>query len=288
MGIMTNLGINTVNLEVEKAIELGFGRVELCLGKERLYEDKLSKFHDQIGRCKELQLPYSIHLPVYVEKWYPYNYFSAFFIDEDKEKREKSFRLLEYNLDKLKSCNPDYYVLHFPGISDSWKDTREFSKILDEALDRVDAIAKEYDVRINLEYFGSNKNFCDYNEWIAKINEYDSLGILTDTGHLYFASIMCGFDFIRSLEVLSCGSDAFHVWTTKGDKAYFDCYFYKKYHHIGPHIDQVKAEGWAFDTKKVIEIISNQNKPVIIEPSIKYKGREYLIEGIKSVKKYFE
>lgn len=159
MGIMTNLGINTVNLEVEKAIELGFGRVELCLGKERLYEDKLSKFHDQIGRCKELQLPYSIHLPVYVEKWYPYNYFSAFFIDEDKEKREKSFRLLEYNLDKLKSCNPDYYVLHFPGISDSWKDTREFSKILDEALDRVDAIAKEYDVRINLEYFGSNKNF---------------------------------------------------------------------------------------------------------------------------------
>lgn len=287
MDIMTNLGINTVNLEIEKAIELGLGRVELCLGKEKLYANKLKEFYEEINKSEELDLPYSIHLPVYVEEWYPYDYFSAFFIDEDKEKRELSFRLLEYNLEKLKWCNPDYYVLHFPGISEKWKNSSEFSKTLCESLDKVDAIARKYATKINLEYFGSNKNFYDYDEWIKKIDKYDNLGILTDTGHLYFASLMCGFDFIKSLKILSVSSDAFHIWTTKGEKAYCECDFYKKYHHVGPHIDQVKADGWAFDTEEIIKIIAKQNKPVIIEPSIKYKGSEYLIEGIKSVTKYF-
>lgn len=288
MGIIANLGINTVNLEIEKAMELGLGRVELCLGKEKLYPNKLKEFYEKISRAEELGLPYSIHLPVYIEDWYPYNYFSAFFISENKEKRELSFKLLECNLENLKSCNPDYFVLHFPGISEKWEDQNEFSNILCESLDRIDAISQKYDVKINLEYFGSNKNFYDYNEWISKIGEYENLGILTDTGHLYFASIMCKFDFIESLKTLSDSSDAFHVWTTMGDKAYSECEFYKQYHHVGPHIDQIKSNGWAFDTEEVIKIIAKQNKPVIIEPSIKYNGRKYLIEGIKSVRKYFE
>jgi len=42
-----------------------------------------------------------------------------------------------------------------------------------------------------------------------------------------------------------------------------------------------------FDTEEVIKLIARQNKPVTIEPSIRYEGREYLIEGIKSIMKYF-
>ncbi|SHJ59283.1 TIM barrel protein [Paramaledivibacter caminithermalis] len=283
-----NLGINTVNINIQKAVELGFGRVELCLGKEKFYADKLYKFYEKVNRAEKLDLPYSIHLPVYVEEWYPYDYFSAFFIDEDINKRELSFRLLEYNLENLRDCRPSYFVLHFPGISEEWENPKEFSKILCESLNRINEIAKKYDAKINLEYFGSNKNFWDYNKWIEKISKYKNLGILTDTGHLYFASIICKFDFIEALKTLSSNSDAFHIWTTKGDKAYRECKFYKQYHHIGPHIEQMKADGWAFDTKEVIEIIAKQNKPIIIEPSIKYKGSKYLIEGIKSVIKYFQ
>jgi len=287
MEAITNLGINIVNLEIEKAVQLGLGRIELCLGKERLHTDKLRKFHVEANKAERLGLPYSIHLPVYIEDWYNYDYFSAFFIDEDKEKRELSFRLLELNLEKLKACKPEYFVLHFPGISEKWENFNEFAKTLIQSLDRVNKLADNYGVKILLEYFGSNKNFCDYNEWISIIGKYKNLGILTDTGHLYFASIVCGFDFMEALNALSPESDAFHVWTTKGNKAYCECECYKKYHHIGPNIDQKREDNWAFDTKEVIKLIAKENKPVIIEPSIKYKGIEYLIEGIESIKKYF-
>lgn len=287
METIINLGINIVNLEIEKVVQLGLERVELCLGKEKQYADKLKEFNMSVYKAEELELPYSIHLPVYIENWYPYDLFSAFFIDEDKNKRELSFKLLELNLEKLKGSNPEYLVLHFPGISEKSMDSHLFPEILKESLTRVNNLAKIYEVNIYLEYFGSNKNFCDYNQWISTIEEYENLGILTDTGHLYFASIICGFDFMDALRTLAPSSRAFHLWTTKGDKAYCECECYKAYHHIGPHIKQQRKDGWAFNTEEVIEIIAKENKPVIIEPSIKYRGREYLLEGIESIKKHF-
>ncbi len=283
----TNLGINIVNLEIEEAVELRLERIEICLGKEDKYRDKLKEFDKMVHKAEELGLPYSIHLPVYTESWYPYDLFSAFFIDEDKNKRELSFRLLEFNLDKLKHLNSEYFVLHFPGISKTTMDRNLFTEILKESLTRVNNLAKTYGVKIYLEYFGSNKNFCDFNQWISIIQEYENLGILTDTGHLYFSSIINGFDFLDALRTLAKNSSAFHLWTTKGEKAYCECQYYKEYHHIGPHIQQKRNSGWAFDTEEVIKIIAKENKPVIIEPSIKYKGKEYLLEGIKSIKKYF-
>lgn len=104
---------------------------------------------------------------------------------------------------------------------------------------------------------------------------------------IHFASISCGFDFMEALKILAEGSDAFHLWTTRGEGTYCGCEYYRKYHHIGPHIDQFKDDGWAFNTGEVVELIAKENKPIIIEPSIKYKGIEYLIEGIESIKKYF-
>ncbi len=282
-----NLGINIVNLDIDKALDMGLGRLELSLGKEEGYENKLIKFNKSIKKVEKLNIPYSIHLPVYVPAWYTYHHFSAFFIDEDKEKRELSFKLLTYNLEKLKDVSAEYYVLHFPGIAEKWQDEDKFKKTLMDSLDRVNNMAKEYGVKLYLEYFGSNKNFYDYNEWIQLIKPYENLGILTDTGHLYFASIINKFDFYKAAEKLIENSQAFHLWTTKGGGAYCDSEYYNKYHHIGPNINQYSIDGWAFDTEKIVRLMAQQDKPVIIEPSINYKGLQYLLEGIDSIKKYF-
>lgn len=287
MNRLINLGANIVNLSIDEAIALGLGRIEISLGKEREYKNKLKKFNENIKKAEKLNISYSIHLPVYVGDWYHYDYFSAFFLDADEKKRELSFRLLEYNLENLKEYSPDYYVLHFPGISDRWQDIDKFNDSLKSSLDRIEIIAERYKVKIYLEYFGSNKNFYDYNDWIKIMKSYKELGILIDTGHLYFASIMHNFDFLKAMKVLSKSADAFHIWTTKGDKAYCESEYYQMYHHIAPHIEQIKKNGWAFDTKKVIDIIIKENKPIIIEASIKYKGKDYLIEGIKSITTYF-
>ncbi|RKD25483.1 Sugar phosphate isomerase/epimerase [Caminicella sporogenes DSM 14501] len=284
---LINLGVNVVNISIKEAIALGLGRVEISLGKEKEYKDKLRKFIENVNDAEILKIPYSIHLPVYIEDWYPYDYFSAFFIDEDEKKREISFKLLEHNLQNLKKYSADYYVLHFPGISAKWSNTKKFNDTLKYSLNQLNTIAEKYKVKINLEYFGSNKNFFDYNDWINTIKNYKNLGILLDTGHLYFASLMNNFDFTKALKALASSSDAFHIWTVIGDGVYSQSKSYQKYHHIAPHLEQLKKNGWAFDTKKVVEIIAKENKPVIIEPSIKYKGIDYLIKGINSIKKFF-
>lgn len=288
MKALKNLGINTVHIDTKEAMELGFARVELSLGRGQSYEEQLLNLHREIKNAEKLDFAYSIHLPVYMPSWYTYHCFSAFFIDRDSAKRELSFKLLEYNLERLKRFSPEYYVLHFPGIDSKWANQSDFENILLEALDRVDSISKKYNVKIYLEYFGSNKNFVDYNSWISTIEKYEKIGLLIDTGHLYFASIQNKFDFDRALSILSDSCDAFHIWTTKGDKAYCSSEYYQQYHHIAPNLDQRKREGWAFDTDKVIKTIASKNKPVIIEPSIKYGGRNYLLDGIRSIRKLFD
>lgn len=288
MNRFKNLGINTVNLSIQKVVELQLGRIEISLGKEKSYQDKLKRFYSDIDNAEALGIPYSIHLPVYVEDWYPYGYFSAFFIDEDKEKRNLSFRLLEDNLRRLKKCTPDYYVLHFPGIAKPCTDSSKFKKILHTSLEKIDALAKDYGVTICLEYFGSNKNFYICREWIEIINRYKNLKILVDTGHLYFSAIKNSFDFIESLKILVPNAYAFHLWTTKGKKAYCDSKYYNEYHHIAPHAEQNTKDGWAFNTVDIIKLLSKENKPLIIEPSILYGGEKYLIEGINSIKKIME
>ncbi len=288
MDKLKNLGINTVNLTIEKAVELGLGRIELSLGKEEDYQDKLRRFYFDINKAENLRIPYSIHLPVHVDDWYPYGYFSAFFIDENEEKRNLSLRLLEDNLKRLKDYKPDYYVLHFPGIAKLWENPPKFKNILHTSLTKINQLAEDYGSIICLEYFGSNENFYNCNEWIETIKRYKNLEILVDTGHLYFAAIKNGFDFIESLNTLVPSSYAFHLWTTKGKKAYCDSEYYNEYHHIAPHSGQNTKEGWAFNTEDMIKTLAKENKPLIIEPSIKYGGEDYLIEGINSVKKILE
>lgn len=285
MDTFKNLGINTVNLSIEKALSLGLSRIELSLGKEIKYKDKLLKFQRDIRKTEELNIPYSIHLPVYIEEWYPYDVFSAFFLNKDEEKRKLSFRLLEDNLIKLRNHNPDYYVLHFPGIDKKWEDANRFNNFLFDSLEKIDKLAEYFGRKIYLEYFGSNKNFYLCNHWVEAISKFNNIEILLDTGHLYFSSIKNNIDFLTNLKFLASHSGAFHLWTTKGDKAYCDSDYYRKYHHISPHIEQYTEDGWAFDTIDVVQILLQKEKPLIIEASIRYRGQEYLIQGIESLKK---
>lgn len=282
-----NLGINTVYVDVDKIGALGLRRAEMCLGRWGTYEERVDKLLSDIRASEANRLPYSIHLPVFLGSWFEYDYLDAFYLDADEEKRELSFRLLEENLENLKAFSPEYYVLHFPGVylSEGYQDQFEdFESVLKVALDRIDDMAKRYGVKVLLEYFGSNRRFSDYRKWITWIEKYASLGILTDTGHLYFSSLIHQFDFMEALKVLGEKSDAFHLWTTKGNQPYGRSEYYKQFHHIMPHESQLRKDGWAFDVPSVIRLISSYQKPMIIEASMGYGGESYFYEGIESIK----
>jgi sugar phosphate isomerase/epimerase len=239
-----------------------------------------------MDKCDKYNIKYSIHLPLYVFDWYNHDYLSAFFINKDKVLREKSFRLLKENLRKLQFKKVEYYVIHFPGVNHKDREFDEFEEVLEDSLDRVNQLAKQYNVKILLEYFGSNILFNDYNEWIIRIRKYFNLGILVDTGHLYFASKLVGFEFEESFNVLKKAAFAFHFWTVKGSEYYLNNEYYKKYHHIVPNLNQEKKDDWAFNTKDIFNQMIKENKPIIIEASNYYKGDIYYRESLKGLIEY--
>ncbi len=284
---MKRLGINTVHLDMEEIIDLGLNRVEFVLGRGKSYEVMHREVMDGIKEAEKLKFPYSIHLPLFTFDWYKEDYLSAFYLDPDEEKRELSFKLLEENIIHLKEFHPDYYIIHFQGVYKFHQDEIKFKELLNTTLTRLNELSIKYEMKLLLEYFGSNYMFYKIEDWIKFITPYSNLGILCDTGHLYFSSIMHEFDFFEGLKKLAQSSDAFHLWTTKGNKAYTDSEYYIEYHHIVAHMAQKKNDGFAFDVKKLMDIISQYNRPIIIEASEKYRGRKYFLEGIRSIAEYF-
>lgn len=281
---MSILGINTVHIKVEEVKPLGFNRLEVCLGRQGTYEERYQKALSEMKYAQQHNISYSIHLPLSLYDWFEGDYLDAFFLDKNSEKREQSFKLLQVNLDLLKDSNAEYFVMHFPGVYlETYLEEDTFTQLLETSLDRVNTMAKKANKKILLEYFGSNKMFSNYEKWTQFILPYSHLGILTDTGHLYYASLLHNFNFEDGFEHLSMHSDAFHLWTTKGNKAYSDNYYYKTYHHIAAHPNQKRSDGWAFDTQSVFHSLLKINKPVVIEATPLYEGTDYLYNSIKAL-----
>jgi len=282
--MINNLGINTVHVDIRKLDDLGLKRIEMCLGRMGSQADRLNKMIEEIKLAKEKQIPFSIHLPMVISEDFVGDYLDVFFLDPDPDKREMSFKMLEENLVEMAKIEPDYCVLHFAGVyrekNGSFPD---FATVLNEALKRINDLCRRYNVKVLLEYMGSNIRFSDYNDWIKATKDLSHVGLITDTGHLYFASLIHGFDYMEALDRLASASEAFHIWTTKGQKTYGESSYYKKYHHIIPHVDQLKEADWAFDTKKVFQRLIKEDKPIIIEASTVYKGKAYFYEGIESI-----
>lgn len=258
----------------------------MCLGRDGTKEEREKKAVKKIKQLEKLDIKTSIHLPIFLFDWYEYDYLSALFLSKKEESREKAFRLLEENLEKLENYKYEYLVLHFPGINHKDLEYNDFEEVLENALLRINNLAKKYNSKILLEYFGSNILFSDYNEWIEKIKKHLNLGILVDTGHLYFGSLINNFDFENAFKVLVKEASAFHFWTIKQGGFYRNNKSYDKYHHIVPNINQFKVDGWAFDTLDVLKQMLSTGKPIIIEAANIFKGKKYFNKSILGILKY--
>lgn len=281
------LGTNTVHFDIEALSQYKLECVEVCLGREGTFAMHQKKIYDEIERANKLKIPLSVHLPIELPERFTRDYLDAFFLEQDHEQRDIAFEMLELNFSMLSKYDIEYYVLHFPGIVSVLEDELFFLSRLRTVLFKINALAKHYKVKLLLEYFGSNVNFYKPQMWIDEILGFSNLGILVDTGHLYFASKIWGFEFMNVLKKFSKVAEAFHLWTTRGNGVYANSESYLNFKHIAPHIEQRMEDGWAFNTLEVVEIISNSNKPVIIEAAPLYMGEKYYRDGINSIVDYF-
>ena len=279
------LGTNTVYFDIEALNQYKLECVEVCLGREGTFEMHQKKVYDEIEHANKLGIPLSVHLPIELPERFDRDYLDAFYLEQDQS--QVSFEMLELNFKKLSKYKIEYYVIHFPGVINVLEEESLFLKRLRKVLFEINALAEQYNAKLLLEYFGSNVNFYKPQMWIDEILCFSNLGILVDTGHLYFASQIWDFEFMTELKNLSKVAEAFHLWTTRGKGAYGNNECYQKFKHIVPHIEQCIEEGWAFNTLEVLEIILSSNQPVIIEAASLYMGEKYYREGIKSIVNYF-
>lgn len=273
-----NLGINVMHILPQRAISLGCKHLEVCLMWQGNREASLLKTlevlqgieDETIHAQSEESVKYSIHLPV-VFNDYPYSVFSSFFLDEDEGRREAAFELIEINFEALSAYKPAFFVSHFAGIYQSQPGPLAHQRLM-AALQRLNDLCQRYNVTLLLEYFGLNPNLCTIEQW-SRICEFDHLGILVDTGHLYFSCQIHGFDYKDMLLGFSKIASAFHVWNTHFEAGvYENSTSYTKYHHLVPLGDQTRNAGFAIDMAETMGILKATGKPVIIEASILYGG----------------
>lgn len=280
-GLGKSLGSNTNNANVETLADLGFTRIEVCLGRHKPYQDMLERAFSDLDTAKTLGMNYTIHFPLYLFDWFPFDYLDGLYLDPDPVKRDLAFRFLEENLRHLAPrYAPDYFILHFPGIYRNAYKGLNFKSILHHSLARLQDLAERYRTVFALEYFGSNRDFSDASQWIEALDGYSRLAPLLDTGHLYFSCLMNGYEFDEVFERLAPHCIGFHVWTVRGTEFYGNSPFYRQYHHVVPHPEQLKSDGWAFDPGVIYHRLGTYNAPVVLEASGIYGGRGYYLEGL--------
>lgn len=282
------LGCNSGHLNPEKLREMGYGMIETSLGKHMPYPDMVRKNLSDLREAKQLGMKYSIHLPVFLtEDWLNhYDYYDSFYLDPDPQMREMCFKLLEDNLSRLqKDFSPLYYVIHFPGgYSKQVSYNGAFDQVLSESLNRLEKLAEQYKCQFALEYFGINERFSSPEQWIEAIKPYEHLNILLDTGHLYFTCYKNGYDYDTALHTLAPHCVGFHLWNVFGTGFYSDSESYRQFHHIVPHLEQRREDGWVFDSEKVIGFLATLEKPLIIEAGLAYRGDVYFNEALSLIR----
>ncbi len=273
------LGINTFFIDVDEAHQLGLDRVEIVTqSRQKALEDT--------EKARRNSMKYSVHLPVFLPSWYSCGQWDVYFCDTDPKKRELSFRLLEENLEFVAELDAEYVITHFSGILPQLPDDKLdlFSDIAANSASRIESLASKYNVQILLEYFGLNKNLVHPDEWTSLVSGSDNLGLLVDTGHLYFSCINNNLNIDHALQSLGTQASAFHIWNTKDKDHYW------KYHHVAPHSSQSVNDGWAYTTYSLVESLNfiNPSAPLIIEPNVLFGGREYILDSIYDMKNILE
>jgi sugar phosphate isomerase/epimerase len=277
-----SLGSNTNNAAVETLASMGFTRIEVCLGRHRPYHDMLSGIFSDLDKAEALGMAYTIHLPLCLYEWFPFDYLDGYYLDPDPEKRALAFRFLEENLRQLtQRYKPDYYVMHFPGIYRNAYHGLDFQGILHESLGKLQALAERFGILLALEYFGSNRDFNRPAQWVEALAGYSRLAPLLDTGHLYFSCLMNGIDFDQAIQELGPHCVGFHIWTVQGTEFYGNSSFYRQYHHVVPHPGQRRSEGWAFEPGEVYRKLRAFDAPLVVEASSLFGGPDYYLEGLR-------
>ncbi len=199
----------------------------------------------------------SFHAPMPRPGYFAFPGVACFYLCEDEWRRELSFSLLEDTLRAAADMRAEYVVTHLTyGRTDTLDPVRA-RRLAHAACARIGALARRYDVPVNIEYAAYTGAFHDPQAFVDVVAEHGELGLCIDTGHAAIGAQMRGRDYLDDIRALAPLARAMHLWNTRGEA------HYRTHGHTPLHPAQAPAEGW-IDIEAALDIVLAHNPQVAI------------------------
>lgn len=194
----------------------------------------------------------SLHAPMPRPGHFPYSGIACFFLNEEAEKREISFRMIQQTLALAREWKAEYVVTHLTyGPADS-KDPRTAQRLAHEACGKLAVLSRSYAIPIYIEYAAYSSSFHQPRQFVSVVGVHSELGVCVDVGHAFLGARLRRRSYEEDLEILSRHVRSVHLWNTK------NMGHHQRYGHTPLHPSQSPREGW-IDIRSSLEIILRRN-----------------------------
>lgn len=207
--------------------------------------------------AKEGRSRFSFHAPIYRPDYFAYSGVTCFFLSEDQEKRETSFRLLGLTMELAKKWGAEYVVSHLTFGPTDAKDEGIASSLAAKALARMARMSQDYKMPLDMEFAAYTDAFHRADLFAALVRKHQELGICIDVGHTFLGAHKRGRSYLEDIEALAPLTRSLHLWNSLGAE------HTKRHHHTPLHPSQDPKEGW-IDIARTINMVKRQNPGVNI------------------------
>ncbi len=240
----------SINREKEASlIHRGLGRVEF-------FDFTAQQMGDLQGALDSMAAEgrgrFSFHNPIHRPAYFPYSGVTCFFLNEDREKRELSFRLLERSMELAKEWGAQYMVSHLTfGPTDS-KDAETAEGLAAKACMRMAELSRVYAVPLDVEFAAYTDSFNRAALFAETVGKHPELGVCIDAGHAFLGALKRGRDYLDDIAALAPAARSLHLWNSLGPE------HTKQNHHTPLHPCQDPKDGW-IDIEGTLKLVRQEN-----------------------------
>lgn len=238
----------------ESLLHRGLGHVEFFDLAPRQLED-LRPLLDVFSR--EGRESFSFHAPAARPEEFPYPGVTCFFLCEDEDRRELSFRLLAHTLEAARRWNAAYVVSHLTFGKTDTGDSRLAERLAADACRRMAEMSAAAGVPVDIEFASYSDGFHRPEQFLETVSRHSELGVCIDIGHAMLGALVRGRDYLEDIAVLAPGARSMHLWNTTGPE------HTKAHHHTPLHPSQKVDEGW-LDVERIMETVLERNPDIHI------------------------
>jgi sugar phosphate isomerase/epimerase len=232
-----------------RLIHRGLGRVEFFdLAPEQF--DSLDSI--LAGLRAEGRDRFSFHAPVVRPDYFPYDGIQCFFLSEDADRREDSFRLLADTLELARVRGAEYTVCHLTYGRTDTRDPATARRLARDACARMAAMSRAANVPLDIEFAAYTDSFHDVDLFLDTLAPFAELGVCVDIGHIFLGALRRGRDYLDDIAALAPRARSMHLWNTTGPECH------ARHHHVPLHPSQRPEDGWV-DVASALAIVLGRN-----------------------------